>query len=198
MNQRNPVWEEKVVASLRESAEVKLRVAQELARPIVQVAEAIVSRLAKGGKVVFFGNGGSAADAQHLAAELIGRFQGERKALPAIALTTDTSILTAIGNDYTFDQVFERQVEGLVGPCDAVIGISTSGCSINVLKGLKKAKDCGALTVAFLGKKGGEIREVVDFPLVFPSDHTSHIQESHIAIGHILCRLIEEGLGVHG
>ncbi|MBI4208571.1 MAG: D-sedoheptulose 7-phosphate isomerase [Deltaproteobacteria bacterium] len=191
-------WEEKITASLRESAEIQLRVSKELARPIATVAEAIVSQLKKGGKVIFFGNGGSAADAQHLAAELIGRFQGERKALPAIALTTDTSILTAIGNDYAFDQIFERQVEGLVGPNDAVVGISTSGHSINVLRGLKKAKDCGALTVAFLGKGGGRIREVVDFPLVIPSDQTSHIQESHITIGHILCGLIEEGLGVNG
>jgi D-sedoheptulose 7-phosphate isomerase len=129
---------------------------------------------------------------------LIGRFQGERKAIPAIALTTDTSILTAIGNDYTFDQIFERQVEGLVGPNDAVIGISTSGLSTNVLKGLTKAKERGALTVAFLGKGGGKIRERVDFPLVIPSDQTSHIQESHITIGHILCGLIEEVLDVNG
>lgn len=187
-------WEGRIEASLRESAEVKLRVAKVLSKPIAEAAEAIVSRLRRGGKVLFFGNGGSAADAQHLAAELVGRYERERRSLPGIALTTDTSILTAIGNDYSYDRVFERQIEGLAQPNDVAIGISTSGHSSNVLRAFQKAKERGVLTVALLGRDGGEIREFVDFPLVVPSNNTSRIQESHIAIGHILCSLIEEAL----
>ncbi len=161
---------------------------------IARIAEVIVDAYRQGNKVLWFGNGGSAADAQHLACELVSRFYLERKALASIALTTNTSELTAIANDYDFNHVFARQVEALVNPGDVVIGISTSGNSPNVIEGIKKAKQLGAITVAFTGATGGKLKGNVDFLLDVPSSVTPHIQESHIMIGHIICYLVEKEL----
>lgn len=161
---------------------------------IGQIAKLIVDAYRQGNKVLWFGNGGSAADAQHLACELVSRFYLERKALASIALTTNTSELTAIANDYNFDRIFSRQVEALVNPGDVVIGISTSGNSPNVIEGIKKAKQLGAVTVAFTGATGGKLKGNVDFLLDVPSEITPHIQESHIMIGHVICYLVEKEL----
>ena len=143
-------------------------------------------------KIIIFGNGGSAADAQHIVAEFIGRFQKERKSLPAIALTTDSSIITSLSNDYSYDIVFSRQCESLVLKGDVVIGISTSGNSKNVLEGIKTAKSLGAITIALLGGNGGIISNNVDIPIIVESTNTARIQEAHILVGHIICKLIEQ------
>ncbi|QGP92679.1 Phosphoheptose isomerase [Neomoorella glycerini] len=159
---------------------------------ILEVGLVCARALSAGGKLLLFGNGGSAADAQHLAAEMVGRFKKERDALPALALTTNTSILTAIGNDYEFESIFERQIAALCRIGDVAIGISTSGNSSNVLRGLKKAKEVGATAVGLLGSGGGKILPLCDIAIVVPSSNTPRIQEAHIFIGHILCELIEE------
>lgn len=170
------------------------RAASELAETVDVCAKALASALRDGNKILVMGNGGSAADAQHLAAELVGRFLVERKALPAIALTTDSSILTAVGNDYGFDRVFERQVQALAAPGDVVIGISTSGNSPNVLLALQAARDIGCTTVGLLGRDGGKIASLVDINLLVASMQTPHIQEVHAIIVHILCDLVEQAL----
>lgn len=154
--------------------------------------EMIISSLDEGNKIVIFGNGGSAADAQHIAAEMIGRFKTERKTLPAISLTTDSSILTALSNDYSFDVIFERQCEGIVQKNDVVIGISTSGNSKNVEKGIIAAKKRGAKTIALLGNNGGTIKDVVDLDIIVESEITAHIQEAHRVIYHIICEFVEK------
>ncbi|MFP3158579.1 MAG: D-sedoheptulose 7-phosphate isomerase [Hydrogenobaculum sp.] len=159
---------------------------------IVEVGLIMAQALLDGNKILFFGNGGSAADSQHLAAEIVGRYKKERKGLPSIALTTDTSILTAVGNDYGFDVIFERQIEALCMPGDVAIGISTSGNSTNVIKGLMKAHDMGATTVAFSGKQGGKVVDIVHYSFVVPSYDTARIQECHITLGHTLCEIIDE------
>lgn len=159
---------------------------------IEQVASALCDCLKNGRKVLFFGNGGSAADSQHLAAEFVGRYLKNRRALPAIALTTDTSILTAVGNDFGFDRVFERQVEALGVAGDFAFGISTSGNSANVLMGLKKARSLGLKTVALTGRGGGKMKDAADFLIAVDSDRTPRIQECHALIGHILCEIIDE------
>ncbi|MCZ7383507.1 MAG: D-sedoheptulose 7-phosphate isomerase [Candidatus Methanoperedens sp.] len=161
---------------------------------IARIAEVIVDAYRQGNKVLWFGNGGSAADAQHLSCEMVSKFFLERKALASIALTTNTSELTAIANDYDFSRVFVRQVEALVNSGDVVIGISTSGNSPNVIEGIKEAKRLGAITVAFTGATGGKLKEQVDFLLDVPSEITPHIQESHIMIGHVICYLVEKEL----
>lgn len=163
---------------------------------ISQISKEIVEAYKRKNKVLWFGNGGSAADAQHLACELVSKFYLERKALASISLTTNTSEMTAIANDYDFDLVFARQVEALADPKDIVIGISTSGNSPNVIEGIKKAKQCGAITIAFTGASGGKLKGNVnvDYLLAVPSEETPHIQESHIMIGHIICYLVERGL----
>ncbi|WP_111980174.1 D-sedoheptulose 7-phosphate isomerase [Algibacillus agarilyticus] len=148
--------------------------------------------LNQGGKIVFMGNGGSAADSQHLAAEFVVRYKKERRALAAIALTTDTSILTAGGNDYGFDAVFERQVFALVKPEDIVIGITTSGQSPNINLALQAANELGATTVSFTGRDGGKVKDIAQLNIIVPSDVTAHIQEAHIFIGHFLCEAIDE------
>lgn len=170
--------------------DAKRRIAEEFK----QLTEASVSTLRQGGKLVFFGNGGSAADAQHLATELVVRFKVNRKALPGIALTTDTSALTAIGNDFGFDHIFERQVEALCTPKDLAVGISTSGNSENVARGLQAARRLGATTAALLGGNGGRIKEMADHVLIIPSNVTARIQEVHILLGHILCDYVEQEL----
>jgi len=161
---------------------------------LVLIAQTITTALENGGKVVLFGNGGSAADAQHIAAELVGRFQCDRVVLPALALTTNTSIITAIANDYSFDQVFARQVEAMVTEKDVVIGISTSGNSLDVINGIQTGKQKGAITISFTGKRSSPLCDISDICLKVPSTKTNHIQESHIMLGHIVCLLTESGI----
>ncbi len=153
-----------------------------------------VETLKRGNKILLCGNGGSAADAQHIAAELVGRYKIERGGLPAIALTTDTSILTAIGNDYGYDRIFDRQVEALVNEGDLFIGISTSGNSLNVLSALLLAKEMGAKTLGLSGRGGGKLNYACDINLVVPSDDTPRIQEMHILFGHTMCQIIDDEL----
>jgi len=150
-----------------------------------------IDSLKNGGKILIFGNGGSAADAQHIAAELVGRYKVERRGLPAIALTTDTSALTSIGNDYGYSHVFDRQVEALANKGDVVIGISTGGSSGNVVSALKLAKDIGCKTIGFSGRDGGEMNALCNVNLVIPAEDTPRIQEMHIVIGHTICHLID-------
>lgn len=180
---------------LRESAELKLSLGPQQLEPLQALVDATGRALEQGCKLLVFGNGGSAADSQHIAAELVGRYVRERRGLPAIALTTDTSILTSVGNDYGFDHLFERQVEALAAPGDVVLGISTSGNSPNVRLALLRARQIeGVVTGAFLGKTGGEIRDVVHHAIVVPSNDTARIQECHITMGHILCEMVESYL----
>ncbi|WDT82597.1 MAG: D-sedoheptulose 7-phosphate isomerase [Candidatus Manganitrophus sp.] len=172
--------------------QVKEAIVRNMIPEIAQAAAWIVASYGNGGKLVLFGNGGSAGDAQHIAAELVGRFERERRALPAIALTTNTSTLTAIGNDYGYNKIFSRQVEAWVQPTDVVIGISTSGNSPNVLEGIAAAKLKGAKTIGLTGEKGGKLASQTDLCLKVPSSNTARIQESHIMIGHLLCLLLEQ------
>ena len=176
------------------SADLKKTVAETLSSEILDAAQKIQGRLEAGGKLMLMGNGGSAADAQHIAAELVGRFKKERKAMAALALTVDTSSLTAIGNDYGFDTIFERQVEALANKNDAVIGISTSGNSKNIIRAVNKANSIGAYTIGLLGNDGGKLKDAVNLPIIIPSNDTARIQEVHITIGHIICEIIEEDL----
>jgi D-sedoheptulose 7-phosphate isomerase len=161
---------------------------------IERVAAAMISCLRSGGKILWMGNGGSAADSQHLAAELVGRFRRERRGLASIALTVDSSILTAIGNDYGFDSVFERQVEALCRSGDVVVGITTSGNSPNILGAMRKARRLGAVTVGLTGGSGGALMAESDLCLVVPSGITARVQEAHILIGHVVCDRVEEAL----
>lgn len=163
----------------------------DLIEPIEKVAKLAIDALKNGKKILIFGNGGSAADAQHFAAELTGRYKKERRGLPAIALTTDTSALTAIGNDYGYDRVFDRQVEALATKGDMLIGISTSGNSQNVLNALELGKKLGCINVGFSGRDGGKMNTVCDINLIAPSNDTPRIQEVHIFFVHTLCDLIE-------
>lgn len=165
---------------------------KELTPTIEKVAQVCINAIKNGNKVMFCGNGGSAADSQHLAAELVGRYKMNRPALNSIALTTDTSILTAVGNDFGYDTIFERQVEGLGKNGDILIGLSTSGNSKNVLLAMAKAKQMGIKTVAMTGYQGGKMKTEADFAINVPSDTTNHIQEMHIAVGHIICGIIEK------
>jgi D-sedoheptulose 7-phosphate isomerase len=169
-------------------------VSQKKSDDILSACRAIADALKLGHKVLIMGNGGSAADAQHFAAELVGRFLLERKALPAIALTTDTSILTAVGNDYGFDEIFKRQVEALARPGDVVIGISTSGLSNNVFHALTVANKVGCKTIGLLGRDGGNIAGVCDIDLTVPVQYTPYIQGAHGAVIHIICDLVEKNL----
>lgn len=158
---------------------------------IVQAVEMITSSLNQHGKLLFFGNGGSAADSQHVAAEFIGRFMKERKALAAIALTTDSSVLTSLGNDYSYDIIFSRQIEALGNKEDIAFGFSTSGNSINVIKGIKKAKELGLITIVLTGCGGGKLKGLADIHIDVPSKSTARIQESHMCIYHTICELVE-------
>jgi D-sedoheptulose 7-phosphate isomerase len=186
---------EEIRRRLRESAELKLSLGPAEMEPLQALIDATARALRAGHKLLVFGNGGSAADAQHIAAELVGRYVRERRGLPAIALTTDTSILTSVSNDYGYEHVFARQVEALCAPGDVVLGISTSGNSPNVKRALLRAKEIGpVVTAAFLGRDGGEIRALVDHAVVIPARDTARIQECHITMGHILCELVEDQL----
>ncbi len=184
--------EERIAAILNDSARLKQQVAQVLGPQIQQAINMIVAALRQGGKVALCGNGGSAADAQHIAGELVGRFKRERQGLAAIAFTTDTSILTAVGNDYGFDNIFARQVEALLGAGDVLIAISTSGNAPNVIRAAQTAANQGVKTIGLTGADGGQLAGEVDLCLQVPSDQTPRIQEVHITIGHIICELVEE------
>lgn len=181
-----------IESHLREGAELRLRTVS-IAGEIEQAAEAIARAFNSGGKLLVFGNGGSAADAQHIAAEFSGRFEANRKPLPGIALTSNSSSVTAIGNDFGFEEVFARQVRAFARPGDVVLGISTSGNSKNVLRGLTAAREIGALAIG-LGGKSGAIKSHVDILLAVPAERTPLLQEMHIAVGHILCMLVEAKL----
>lgn len=159
---------------------------------IGEIARLFISTLSGGNKLIFAGNGGSAADAQHLAAEFVGRFKQERESLPALALTVNTSILTAIANDYNFSDIFSRQLCALAKEGDLFIGISTSGNSENVLEAIKTAKTKNITSIAFLGKNGGRIKDFADISIIVPSENTALIQEMHITIGHIICAIVDE------
>lgn len=176
---------------LSDSIQTKQRVLETLVPEIERVAQLLIESLEAGHKILIFGNGGSAADSQHIAAELVGKLMVKRRALPAIALTTDTSNLTALGNDFGYDSIFQRQLEALGQPGDVAIGISTSGRSPNVLAAVRTAREKGLKTVAFTGGNGGALADEADHVLLVPSDSTQRIQESHITIGHIVCELIE-------
>jgi len=181
---------EKVITTLAESARLKTE-AQTQADQIIEAAQTIAKAFSNGGRLLIFGNGGSAADAQHLAAEFVNRFLIERPPLPAIALTTDTSILTSVANDYSFNEVFAKQVKALGRPGDVVLGLSTSGNSPNVVAGLGAAKALGLKTIAMTGAGGGQIQTIVDLLLEVRSTETPRIQEVHITLGHIICQLVD-------
>lgn len=186
-----PMMRDKIIAQIKRSAELKLQNADALAETIEKIALKLTDCLASGGTIYLMGNGGSAADAQHIAGEIVGRFAKERKGMAAVALSTDTSVLTSISNDYGFENVFRRQVEALVKKGDAVVGISTSGSSENVIKACELARQIGALVIGFSGR-GGKLAEIADVCLTVPEDFTPRIQEVHITAAHILCGLIEE------
>jgi D-sedoheptulose 7-phosphate isomerase len=185
---------EQIISKLRESAELKLRFAKESIKEIAQATSIIHKSLRAGGKILIFGNGGSAADAQHIAAEFVNRYQRDRKALPAIALTTDSSILTSVGNDISFDNIFVRQIEALGRKTDVAWGISTSSKSANIIKGLEFAKSEGLKTIAFTGGDVGKISKIVDCCINVPSTSTPRVQELHITVAHIICELIEDAV----
>ncbi len=181
-----------IISKLRESAELKLAFAKEATRDVIKAVEIIEKSIKSSGKILIFGNGGSAADAQHIAAELVNRYLKVRSALPAIALTTDTSIITSVGNDSSFEDIFSRQIEALGKKGDVALGLSTSGRSRNIVKGLSRAKSLGLKTISFTGRDGGEIKKIADCNINVPSTSTPRIQEVHITIGHIICELIED------
>jgi D-sedoheptulose 7-phosphate isomerase len=176
---------------IQDHIDLAIQLKFQLPSQILQVSKIITTAIKNKKKIILFGNGGSAADAQHIAAEFTGRFVKERKGLPAIALTTDTSALTAIGNDYGFDVIFSRQVEALANDGDILIGISTSGNSSNVIKALEMGKELGCITVSLTGNDGGKIREISDVNLNINHDTTARIQEMHIMVGHLICMAVD-------
>jgi D-sedoheptulose 7-phosphate isomerase len=185
--------EKEIISILNESIKIKDELKKQTSL-IIDITNEIIKAYKNKKKVVLFGNGGSAADAQHIAAEFVGKFYKERESLPALALHTNTSVITATANDYGYDLIFERQVSSLVNTGDIVIGISTSGNSPNVISGLNKAKEKGAITIGFTGKKKNRIEEIVDYCLKIASEDTPRIQEGHITVGHIICYLVEKEL----
>ncbi len=187
-----PPLEDEIRRQLEESCRVKSSFPAELVGRIARFAERSADALRAGGKLVFFGNGGSAADAQHLAAELVVRLRSERPGLPALSLTTNPSVLTAAADDYGFEQVFARQIESLVSPQDVLVALSTSGTSANVVRGIEAGRRRGAFLVGFTGETGGALASKVDLLLNVPSRDPQRIQEAHITIGHIACSLIEQ------
>ena len=182
---------------IQQRIRTSIAVKQELLKQsalLAQVAEKLIEAYEAGKKILVFGNGGSAADAQHIAAELVGKYYMDRRPLPAEALTVNTSSLTAIGNDYAFERIFARQVEALGNPGDVAIGISTSGNSPNVIEAIRAAKKKGMITIGLTGAEGGRLKNEVDYCICVPSKDTPRIQEAHILIGHIWCELIERAL----
>jgi D-sedoheptulose 7-phosphate isomerase len=187
-----PSSAEEIRRQLAESAQVKQSFSDELVSRIGQFAEKSATALRAGGKIVFFGNGGSAADAQHLVAELVVKLQSNRPGLAALALNTNTSVLTAAGNDFGFEQIFARQIESLVTEHDVLVALSTSGTSPNIIRGVEAGRACKAYLVAFTGETGGALAGKVDLLLNVPSRDPQRIQEAHITVGHIACALIEQ------
>ena len=187
-------YAQKHLAASRE-AFAKAAADAEFLASLGKIAEAMAAVLARGGKILLCGNGGSAADAQHIAGELLSRYEFDRAPLAAVALTTDTSVLTAIGNDYGYEQVFERQVQGLGKKGDALVALSTSGRSPNVLRAVDAAKKAGLVTIGFTGQKGGDMAARCDLVLRAPSDQTPVIQQIHITAAHVICGLIEKAIG---
>ncbi|WP_297457017.1 D-sedoheptulose 7-phosphate isomerase [Persephonella sp.] len=183
--------EDLIINIFEESASLKKEFVYKYSEQIAALGILMAKRLKAGYKVLICGNGGSAADAQHFAAEIVGRFEKERKGYPAIALTTDTSALTAIGNDYGFEYIFSRQVEALGQKGDILIGISTSGNSENVINAVEVAKKLGIFTVGFLGKDGGKLKDIVDTAFIVPHNRTARIQEVHLTLEHALCNVID-------
>ncbi len=186
--------EETILRCFKESSEVKDRFLKENLSKLIDAIKLIVQAFEKGNKLFFFGNGGSAADAQHLAAEFVNRYLMERPPLPAIALTTDTSILTSVSNDFAFNEIFSKQLKALGKKGDIAVGLSTSGNSPNVIRAIETAKEMGMKTVAFTGMDGGKLFKKADIALLVPSSSTPRIQETHILIGHILCEMVENRL----
>lgn len=189
--------EDLIIKAFEESAQVKLSFVRKNVGTIIAAVDLIVDAFHEGNKVMIFGNGGSAADAQHIAAEFVNRFLIERPPLPAVALTTDTSVITSIGNDYNYDQIFLKQIKALGKEGDIAWGISTSGNSSNVLKALKAAKGMGIKTIGMTGKDGGKMGKMVDLHLNVESDSTPRIQETHITLSHIICELVDIKLFNH-
>ncbi len=183
--------EDYIIKAFRESVQVKEVFLNENLHRVVAAIDAVTAALTAGKKILLFGNGGSAADAQHLAAEFVNRFLIERPPLPAIALTTDTSVITSIGNDYDFSEIFSKQIRAIGQRGDIAWGISTSGTSVNVIKGFEAAKKIGMTTIAFTGRDGGEISRMVDFHLNVSSNSTPRIQEVHITVGHVICEMVD-------
>ena len=185
--------EEEIISILNENITVMEGI-KELSSIISEIANEIIKSYQKKKKVVLFGNGGSAADAQHIAAEFVGKFYKDRESLPSLAFHTNTSVVTATANDFGYEYIFERQVSSFVDVGDVVIGLSTSGNSINVIKGLEKANEKGAITVGFTGMKPNQIEKIVTYCVKIPSSDTPRIQEGHITVGHIICYLVEKEL----
>jgi len=183
--------EDYIIKAFRESVQVKEAFLNENLNRVVAVIDAVTAALTAGSKILLFGNGGSAADAQHLAAEFVNRFLIERPPLPAIALTTDTSVITSIGNDYDFSEIFSKQIRAIGRRGDIAWGISTSGNSANVVKGMEAAKKIGMTTIGFTGRDGGEIGRMVDFHLNVSSKSTPRIQEVHLTVGHVICEMVD-------
>ena len=179
---------------LNNSAKIKIATAKKLDQEIAKATKLAINTYKRGNKILLCGNGGSAADSQHIAAELIGRFKKERKALPAIALTTDTSVLTSVTNDYWYDLIFSRQIEALGKKGDLLFALSTSGNSINIIRAVELAKSLKIKTIGLLGGNGGKLKEIVDLAIVVPAKSSDRIQEVHITIGHIICDLAEQKL----
>jgi D-sedoheptulose 7-phosphate isomerase len=186
-----------IVKIFEESAQVKVKFARENAEKIVEVVQLIAQAFRDGKKVLIFGNGGSAMDASHIAAEFVNRFLMERPPLPAIALNTDVAVLTSISNDYDYSQVFSKQLSALGHEGDVVIGISTSGNSLNVIKAIEVAKKNGMKTVVLTGGAGGKLANMADYAFTVPTKHTPRIQETHITLGHTICQMVDEELFGH-
>ena len=183
-----------ILASLRETARVHEALATSQPRLITRAAQAMTAAIRRGRKIIWFGNGGSATQSQHMAAEFVGRFCRERRSLPSISLTENMASVTAIGNDYQYELIFARQLEGLGQSGDVVVGLSTSGSSANVLAGLRKARELRLFTIGLTGASGGHMRELCEVCICVPSTTTARIQEAHLTIGHILCGLVEDAL----
>lgn len=185
---------DKIKDALLESIQIKEELLHNNIGQIIEIANLLIDCLKKGGKVILFGNGGSASDSQHIAAELVGRFKKERRALAAIALTANAPVLTSLANDYGYEVVFSRQIEALAQKNDVAVGISTSGKAKNVIAAIKQAKKIGLKTVALTGTSGTELAKLADIALIVPSAATARIQEAHITIGHVICEMIEENI----
>jgi D-sedoheptulose 7-phosphate isomerase len=183
--------EDYIIKIFRESGQVKEAFVNENLNRSVAVVEAVITALKAGNKILLFGNGGSAADAQHLAAEFVNRFVIERPPLPAIALTTDTSVITSIGNDYDFAEIFSKQIRAIGQKGDIAWGMTTSGASLNVVKGLEAAKKIGMVTIGLTGRDGGDVAKIADYALNVSSTSTPRIQEVHITVGHVICEMVD-------